>query len=1715
MGSSWRDRPGKPQNSDRPSKPQSPPPPTDVPPETPARAGWRKPTHAAATGRSQWQQGGRKSLFTGAQIKVTLFALLSFALLIYFVYSQIVIPVKAPLLAFVATGYAEPFPPNALAREDLDRMKQLFAGNEQNIALEIPSILGGSRESFLEDFGRAVAQARPGGPEEDCVLIYLSAHGVVGENDQPCLILPESKPLDSRTWLPVADLLAKIETIPGEKTKVLILLDSSKLIDCWQVGIVYNGFTESLTRMMEQQGSRWSRIAIINSAQAGQVAELLPEAGGSLFGLFSAAAFEGYADDGDDRLSLQELLDYLQERVLAVSKDRRGVAQIPQLIPAQPVAFPLDHPVAHAESGRMRPIPATALTGLTSDTSIDLWKRYDELRQLRVNHRDPLRWSMLRQSLLRIDELRTAGGDYSGALANAISNAERLMNELEASTTKKSAAPSLAIWQKQRGRSLEQARKRDAALQQAKQQLEARETKEAELAAAAPPPTTATPPAADNPAPADGSQAQASPNPPAAPAAPPAPPAELPPLPAYEPLAAVLWDRWQQAPWDDRLLERDLSRLGHADDVVFREIQFLRIVHDGLLGISDNPVAQPVRQNAIALQQLAEEAGAPPEARCFYWTAEQTAAADQKLREAFDRFLVGEPSSWSEAEEIWHALSGSPDAGYPIIIARQTLVARAFELRDQLFSDLPQYARWALRSSDNQDLEAIGRLLNQLSDAGRRLSDLLLDPRFDSENWKELQILVDSTTSQFAELQGHYQQECNRREKDIVSREALSKIRSVIDVAIIPGKIETTANLRKRYWTHAFESLDAAPLWERSPDTKPEIAEANRPLQTALQIGLPLLERWLRANELPGSSEATPTSSASAPSPAASTNDVALSQVAERARKSLGSFQSFLDEQTKQTLQTLATESAQGLAAPEIARQNLARADRRLRLWAEFLYTAPWNRDSDNPSPLLDDIDQFFFTLWQADRALADFWGSPPPAASPYFSAFVEQQLATARATFRNAKPYLRVLENRLAKNVETLNQWNPIETDDIEATTDETTIRHKISIHAAAEMPPALACVRVTDLSGNTIPLVDQANRSVDRRGVEVQRGQELTHQFVNAKLITANANTLDAVISFRGHRRPTQFHVDADRDSAIAQWQAPAWIRPQITVRGSKLERAQVLFVLDCSSSMQYLHDWQQGDGTPLTRMNRMEIATTVLANVLNSLSSEHYDVGLMLYGHRLGWDRDKTSGSFRPVYKKGSQAIIPGEDAELVHRIRRFDEESRNALISALEDLAPYGETPLYFSIKKATEQFRPGPQPKIIVVLTDGADNIFQEPPGGRVKIKDLLAIPELNEKAPADRRIQLNILGLVADPARNSPKEHLDAWAQDKKRWFTDGEGRQVHALVTQTGGKFIEVSQFSQLEEMLESTLQKKQFFVTAAGKPDPVDDDWVPLDSAWRLPDSSPLGEYQVQLAGLPSSRTTVTLESGDWIDLDYNPKTGKLEHKRFDGKPQESRYIVDGYYLGGHLPERTGTRNVTYRVSVQNADARLFSPRPAAVWAEIRPDRSANDLSSAKAPPVFYSYDLDFEPKRPVPVLQFKIQNWPATEKRALLNVWISPEPIERQASAIEIDSRKPASHEARGATFHVEPVPSTDAGGDETLSLQIEEVPSQPGDPPCYLQFLPSPSSVEHRFQNGRAKHVVTYRLEDLKRRDITMLVIDKKQIEEKWIPSSELAESLPNR
>ena len=61
-----------------------------------------------------------------------------------------------------------------------------------------------------------------------------------------------------------------------------------------------------------------------------------------------------------------------------------------------------------------------------------------------------------------------------------------------------------------------------------------------------------------------------------------------------------------------------------------------------------------------------------------------------------------------------------------------------------------------------------------------------------------------------------------------------------------------------------------------------------------------------------------------------------------------------------------------------------------------------------------------------------------------------------------------------------------------------------------------------------------------------------------------------------------------------AIALSVAPPYVQPQITVLGDALRRNQVMFVLDCSSSMRFRHRFEN------SKRNRLRIATDVMSRM-----------------------------------------------------------------------------------------------------------------------------------------------------------------------------------------------------------------------------------------------------------------------------------------------------------------------------------------------------------------------------------------------------------------------------------------------------------------------------------------------------------------------------------
>ena len=333
------------------------------PPGEPSRgAGWRKPASSGSAGANRyWTQRQDRGLeqTTVNRIKLTAYAVALFALVMVFVAYLLFRPRPVPLAALTVTDYRSPLNPNALAAEDLRRFEAAFKGYRN---IRFSSAMEGRDGHWKAVLRSQLQRVRAGGPgngrlfpDNDIVLLFLSAHGVVDSQARPCLLMSGSDPLDERTWIPVLDVVAYVNEFVSSSRKVLIL-DSGRIRENWPAGILHNGFADALQVALQEKPVE--RLFVLNSTRLDQRAHAAPELGGSVFAWFVAAGLRGAADTNQDkRVKLRELYDYLQNHVDFWVRQNRSERQRPLLIPEDANDFGLTY-VTDYERPDAEPIPS-------------------------------------------------------------------------------------------------------------------------------------------------------------------------------------------------------------------------------------------------------------------------------------------------------------------------------------------------------------------------------------------------------------------------------------------------------------------------------------------------------------------------------------------------------------------------------------------------------------------------------------------------------------------------------------------------------------------------------------------------------------------------------------------------------------------------------------------------------------------------------------------------------------------------------------------------------------------------------------------------------------------------------------------------------------------------------------------------------------------------------------------------------------------------------------------------------------------------------------------------------------------------------------------------------------------------------------------------------------------------------------------------------------
>jgi hypothetical protein len=739
-----------------------------------------------------------------------------------------------------------------------------------------------------------------------------------------------------------------------------------------------------------------------------------------------------------------------------------------------------------------------------------------------------------------------------------------------------------------------------------------------------------------------------------------------------------------------------------------------------------------------------------------------------------------------------------------------------------------------------------------------------------------------------------------------------------------------------------------------------------------------------------------------------------------------------------------------------------------------------------DPAHQLRLLDLHFAMRWQAWRMLEDFWGTTGGSAdTPYFVRAAETYLASARLLDKTPRRLLHGsddLESLLKTRRDAVRATALTVRDALSLKTD-VAVPHELQVQWHAAVPEGIAAAflarpsqgaETPELLAVRDPTGQFLLRRYPLRAPNQGSPASAKYQIPLSDLKSTSAGAdLDAVCLYRGHVAQQRFRI------LWPPWVARVEVPPRnpthasITVEGEGQKTGHIMFVFDCSGSMQ--------------ERAKMRVAKHSLQSVLGSLlAAGRYEVGLRAYGRRAKFTDPNDCSKKAFVNPDDPIRVHPDLDVELMSPIQTLDREHHASLLAKFTDLQPFGQTPLYLALKTAFSEgdfdHVPQGEPKRLIVITDGLN--FQtnclrieNRPERPTSMPEVLAA---RQAAGAARDVQVDIIGLDMDETRDQLSELIH--------------------LAEQTGGRYYDAKNTENLIQALRQALSLIEYTVSGPNA-EAEGRTRRELGETWPLPQLPPKpARYEVELIGTGRDlRAAAQIEGGEAVLMQYDPRRGRLffppyEPKKFDpmddlrGEPQTCQASDgSGVYRVQTLLPRRQVKDVEFYVSVQQRDDQKFTVRPKHVWAEIRP----LGLESQR---VYHFVDPDFVPQRPVPVFRFLAKDWPAAVEEAEIRLWFHTDP-----QAAQPDWTGPVADPARKGSFEVASLPgaefeiSSQALGEGATSVVVTE--RHPMDRPVNLArvriYPPPDEMIVHEFAGlvNVGKHEFRYAQPTLATVDIT--------------------------
>jgi hypothetical protein len=1016
-----------------------------------------------------------------------------------------------PMLVLSVTGYDAPAPPNAFAEEDASRFEKAFASYD-NITLtrgESPPTSG----ELLEAIEEYLRHVRAGGPDKQAVLIYLSAHGIVNDQGEPCLLFPQDDPLDSAGWLPVSQLLGVLDQRPdADQNSIVLLLDAHRLKDAWRMGVALNSFSYALDRLIASSPPR--QCTIVSSASPWQTAQAAPELSGSPFGYYAARGLRGDADsegNGDKVVTLGELADYLGRHVSAWSAQNRGESQLPHVLGQEGELLRLVDVAGGAEI-------ATAPWKPPIDRGEfrEIFSRVRALERSPAFAAYPYHWAKVQYLLECLDAESLAGAAYAPAANDTLRELNETLADLE---TRTSSLPifkplTLAV----QGRHLEARGEELSAIWEA---------------------WLKDPAAVKDP-------------------------------PPYDAASSFVWQRLCQE--DGPLTKEELAKrlefcslAGDASGTDYAELGIVRLL--------DKYVDWPSRafKNNVAPRRLlsaraeSERLAANEDPRVHYAIAGILQKADQKQAEVLDQILIGDDQALHQADRALNELLGADGASYAAIGKLADLMFNALRARDKAFSSLIHLNHLHLRRARWDENVRAQSVLHDLARDSVLLAELLdkiigqfpeSPGRSDVDRLGELTAHVDEAMN---ELQTQYA----TRVADVAIEERGSQEQTAREtpylLACPIGFDEGRQRLHEQWVDRVTTSLGTS-----TPNASPSNASTAPPdlayLGWLASEGVAPLRAFIA--EVNDSQSSSPTTELSETAIAAK-----LAELGGQIRQVLQSAPDVYEQLRSQSTDALANQPASQ------ARSGWSRADGMARRLAPLGGNAVLFHAEDDPTALLHRLDAQAWILWHGHRALNDCWGSVTSDSGdvlPYFARAAAQAIDDAKRLYPDADGVGK-LRQRLADTQQVVSQWNPLITKDLFVAEDGGDyVAHQVVFRGDSQMPRGNVAVYLSDEAAAPFPTYSPTELEVRRTSLDLQKDGVLDQQ-LNAEAVS-KAPALYANALFRGHVRQEVFSIGR---GTFVEWQRPGPQVASVVVSGESTQISQIYFVVDCSGSMKRYGD------------------------------------------------------------------------------------------------------------------------------------------------------------------------------------------------------------------------------------------------------------------------------------------------------------------------------------------------------------------------------------------------------------------------------------------------------------------------------------------------------------------------------------------------------------